>query len=215
MADLFVCLVQAQTGFGKFLRRLGSYPYTHVSLCLSPELTDFVTYARKNHYTPLDAGFMHEYRDFYAFADDMQGVQMRIHRIPLSASAEQQVRAFIHACETDVNQRFNLFSMLTMPLLHGFRIAGTHNCMSFAARAVELSGAVTMDRPYWKYNLQELDALLTSYFYFEGELERLPSPCHGAYMQRPPFFRTLLRAIGSILQLLKRCLFDRNQLGDT
>ena len=39
--------------------------------------------------------------------------------------------------------------------------------MSFVSRIVELSGAVFMDKPFHKYNIKELDALLKPYEYRE------------------------------------------------
>lgn len=60
-----------------------------------------------------------------------------------------------------------MYSMLTMPIVHGFQMDGAHNCISFVGKVVELSGAVRMTKPYYRYDIRELDALLTPYLYTE------------------------------------------------
>ena len=67
MKRIYICLVAAHTGLGQCVRRFSDYPYTHIAVSLDASLTDFVTYSRRRHSLPLDAGFMHEYRDYYAF----------------------------------------------------------------------------------------------------------------------------------------------------
>ncbi len=165
MKYIYIVLIQAHTGLGRFARKLTHYNYTHIAVCTDRHLTDFITYSRRRHYLPLDAGFMHEYRDYYAFGDH-QKVRVKVFRLPVRNANYADILRFISQCETDESQMFNLFSMMTMPLLHGFRIYKSHNCMSFTARVIALSGAVNMDKPYYRYSIKEMDALLQKYAFF-------------------------------------------------
>lgn len=213
MKTIYICLIAAHTGLGKFVRRLTGYPYTHIAVSLEESLTDFVTYSRRKHDVPLDAGFMHEYRDYYAFGKH-RTVRMKVFALPVSTDAHVRILQFISACENDGAQMFNLFSMVTMPLVHGFRIYKAHNCMSFTAKILSLSGAVKMNRPYWKYDIREMDELLDGHLYFEGELERMASPDYESYMEKPPFWQRLSVSAGTIVTLTERCLFARSRIED-
>ena len=57
--------------------------------------------------------------------------------------------------------------MATMSLFHGFRIYKALNCMSFVSKIIELSNSVSMSKKYYKYNIKELDILLSNYKYKE------------------------------------------------
>lgn len=83
--------------------------------------------------------------------------------------------------------RFNLFSMATMPIIGGFRIPHTENCMSFTAKCIELSGKVKMKRPYWQYIIKEIDELLSDYRFFEGRILRGEIPDNNYMTAFEPF----------------------------
>ena len=50
-----------------------------------------------------------------------------------------------------------------MGIFHGFRIYKTYNCMSFVGKILEMTGAVYMDRKYYRYTIEELEELMASY----------------------------------------------------
>ena len=65
---IYIVLVKAHTGLGKAARVLsGGYEYSHIAVCMDDSFEDFITFSRKRHYAPFDAGFMHETRDCYCF----------------------------------------------------------------------------------------------------------------------------------------------------
>ena len=56
---VYVVLVKALTGLGKFSRKINKYEYTHIAVSLKQEMEDFDTFSRRSHYTPFNAGIMH------------------------------------------------------------------------------------------------------------------------------------------------------------
>lgn len=181
--ELFIVLIRAHTGLGKFARLFTGYPYTHIAVSLDRSLTDFVSYSRRYHSFPFDAGFTHEYRDYYAFGHH-RDVKVKVYRLCPDDAHAEAVRKFLARCESDPDEVFNLYAMMTMPLLHGLRIRNAHNCMSFTAKVIELTGCVQLDKPYYRYSIPELDACLTGQPSFEGSLPRIRSAGYQTYMQR-------------------------------
>ena len=115
------------------------------------------------------------------------------------------ILSHISKCENDEDMLFNLFSMATMPVIGGFRIAHTENCMSFTARCIELSGCCELKRPYWRYSIKDIDEMLSTDFrYFEGRIVRHKVPDDG-YMTPFEPVRYLFGMIRLFSKLTCRC----------
>lgn len=178
--NLYIVLITAHTALGAVARKVTKFPYTHVSISREETLTQFVSFSRRKHYAPFDAGFTYEYRDTYAFGAH-DSFRAKVFCVPCKDEAVMQ---WIETIAQDSEYVFHLYGMLTMPLLHGFEMHKAHNCMTFAAKAIALTKAVPLAKPYYHYNLQDIDALLTDYCVFEGELPVKDTPQHPGYMQK-------------------------------
>lgn len=205
MRYIYIVLIKAHTALGSIARMITKYDYTHAAVCLDGRFEDFISYSRRRHYLPFDAGFTHEKRDFYAFGN-YSNVKVKIFRLPADNEHYDRVMDFISRCENDSEQMFNLFSMVTMPVIHGFNIYRTHNCMSFVMNIAALSGAVRPERSCCKYNIKEIDELLENYFYAEGYLKRKHSEEYEKYMEKPPLWEYLHYGAAMISELAKRMI---------
>ena len=163
---IYVVLVKALTGLGKFARLTGKYDYTHIAVCLDEKLDKFYTFSRRKHYAPFDSGFMVETLDCYAFGKH-KDVKLKVFKIPVSAENKDNIKKYIDNISNDSEYIFNFFSMITMSIFRGFKIYKAHNCMSFVTKIIELSDAVNMSKPYYKYNIKQIDELLIEYLYKE------------------------------------------------
>lgn len=206
MKKIYIVLIKAHTALGAAARAVTKYEYTHIAVCLDKRLNDFITFSRRRHFAPLDAGFMHEYRDYYAYGK-YRKFKAKVFEIPVDEGRYEDITRFISQCENDSEQIFNLFSMMTMPILHGFRIYKAHNCMSFAAKIIKLSGAIDMRRPYFKYSIKDMDALLKGYEYFEGYIRRTPSAGYEKYMEKPTACELVSTGANTFFTLVARMIF--------
>ncbi len=163
---IYVVLVKALTGLGKFARLTSKYDYTHVAICLDEEFDEFYTFSRRKHYSPFDCGFMIEALDCYAFGKH-KDVKLKIFKVPVSKENKEKIEKYIENVSRDSEYIFNFFSTITMSILHGFKIYKAHNCMSFVSKIIELSDTINMSKAYYKYNIKEIDQLLTEYLYKE------------------------------------------------
>lgn len=163
---IYVVLVKALTGLGKFARLTSKYDYTHIAVCLDENLDKFYTFSRRKHYSPFDCGYMVETLDCYAFGKN-KDVKLKIFKVPVLKENKEKIKKYINKVSSDSNYIFNFYSMITMSFFHGFKIYKAHNCMSFVSKIIELSGAVNMSKTYYKYNIKEIDELLSEYIYKE------------------------------------------------
>lgn len=202
---LYVVLVRAHTGLGKVTRTLFGYEYTHIAVCFDRKLEDFVTFSRRRHFAPFDAGFMHEKREHYAFGK-YAGVKVKVFRLPVQAECYRKIQEFV-VNEELTDGPFNFYSMVTMPLIHGFLIPGAHNCMSFVGKIIELSGVVKLKKPYYRYNIREMDELLTSFFVKEGILRKKVCAEDTVYMERVGIAENTSDFIKLNRELINRIVF--------
>lgn len=168
---IYVVLVKALTGLGKFARLTSKYDYTHIAVCLDEKFDKFYTFSRRKHYSPFDCGFMIETLDCYAFGRH-KDIKLKIFKVPVSKENKEKVEKYIENVSKDSEYIFNFFSMMTMSIFHGFKIYKAHNCMSFVSKIIELSDTVNMSKAYYKYNIKEIDELLTEYLYKEDFFEK-------------------------------------------
>lgn len=163
---IYIVLVKALTGLGKFARRFSKYEYTHIAVCINKNIDDFITFSRKKHYTPFNSGFMHETLDCYAFGNN-EKIKLKIFKLPVTIENKKIIEQYIKKVANDNEYIFNLYSMATMSLFHGFRIYKAHNCMSFVSKILKLSKSVNMTKNYYKYSIKDIDILLSDYKYKE------------------------------------------------
>lgn len=204
---IYVVLVKALTGLGKFARLTSKYEYTHIAVCLDEKLDKFYTFSRKKHYAPFDCGYMIETLDCYAFGKH-KNVKLKVFKIPVSKENKNEIKKYIKKVSADSKYIFNFFSMITMSAIHGFKIYKAHNCMSFVSKIIELTGTVKISKPYYKYNIKEMDELLTDYLYKEKYYKKKKIETKG-YMNRVGFIRNMAYFIKLIAQLTYRMVFKR------
>ena len=201
---IYVVFVKALTGLGKFSRMLNHYEYTHIAVSLDGVLEDFVTFSRKAHHAPFMAGFMHEKREHYAFGPHKK-VKVKVYKLPVSPVKYVKIQKYIEEIEQDEEYIFNLYGMLTMPILHGLPIYKAHNCMSFVSKIIKLSGVVRMKKPFYKYNIPDMDNLLSGFdakvFYLEKKRE------DKAYMRKISILQNVKAFLSLNGKLIQRLMF--------
>ena len=205
---IYVVLVKALTGLGKFARLTNKYEYTHIAVCLDEKLDKFYTFSRKKHYSPFDCGYMIESLDCYAFGKNKK-VKLKVFKIPVSPKNKEEIEKYIKNISNDSKYIFNFFSMVTMSIFRGFKIYKSHNCMSFVSKIIELTDTVKISKPYYKYNIKELDELLIDYFYNEDYYEKKKIETKG-YMDYVGIIRNTRYFIKLNIQLIYRMIVKRN-----
>lgn len=206
---IYVVLVKALTGIGKFARLTSKYDYTHIAVCLDEKFDKFYTFSRKKHYSPFDCGFMIETLDCYAFGKH-NDVKLKIFKLPVSKENKNKIIKFIKKVSKDPKYIFNFFSMITMPIFHGFKIYKSYNCMSFVSKIIELSNTVNMSKAYYKYNIREIDELLIKYLYKEDFFKKQKIEKE-EYMKYVGILKNILNFINLNIKLTYRLIVKGNE----
>ena len=205
MKHIYIVLIESYTGLGKILKKFTGYRYEHIAVSLDKSLKEFYSFSRRQHHHPFNAGFMKEYRDYYAF-EEYQKFYSKIFSIPVTNEHYDEICRFIEKLSQDDEQIFNLFAMLTTPIIHGFRVYKAHNCMDFTARVIEMAG-VNLDKPFYKYDIPDIEKLLDGYPMKEGYVKRLDSEDYEKYVEKSDIFTGAFEFLRAVVTLTKRCIF--------
>lgn len=209
---IYVVLVKALTGLGKFARLTGKYDYTHIAVCLDENLDKFYTFSRKKHYSPFDSGYMVETLDCYAFGKN-KNVKLKVFKVPVSKIKKEKIEEYINKVSNDTRYIFNFYSMITMSICHGFKIYKAHNCMSFVGKVIEMTNAVNMKKAYYKYNIKEMDELLSEYLFREEFFEKKKIETK-EYMNYVGIIKNIVYFIKLNSRLIYRVIFKRKKDDD-
>ena len=67
---------------------------------------------------------------------------MKIFKVPVDKDSYNEIVDTINRFEKDKDNIFNIYSMVTMPIIHGFQIYKAYNCMSFVGLILKKTNAV-------------------------------------------------------------------------
>ncbi len=167
MKNLYVMFTRTGTIVGKMIRTVTNYEFSHVSLALSDDLREFYSFSRKRINVPLYAGFMKEKRSYYTLGRESK-TRVKIFKIPVSDKTYEKVKNFVIKTANDKEVIYNLFSLLTMPIFHGFETYKQYTCIGFVNEVLAKTGAIKFYKPTYKYTLKELEKVLKSYLFLDG-----------------------------------------------
>ena len=80
--------------------------------------------------------------------------------------------------------------------------------MDFTARVIEMAG-VNLDKPFYKYDIPDIEKLLDGYPMKEGYVKRLDSEDYEKYVEKSDIFTGAFEFLRAVVTLTKRCIFRK------
>ena len=167
MKNLYVMFTRTSTMVGKMIRVVTKYEFSHVSLALSDDLTEFYSFARRNMNNAIDGGFVKEKRYYFTHGKESR-TRVKIFKIPVEDEVYYQVKSFVKQIASDDEVIYNLFSLITMPIVHGIQPYKQYTCISFVSEALSKTGLIKFNKPTYKYTPKELERILKKYLFLDG-----------------------------------------------
>ena len=172
-ADHYIYLVISETPskFGKMIRRFARITYNHASIAFDEDLKQLYSFGRRQNKVPLDAGLVLEYPERFSLRKASR-VNVRIYKIPVSQrqylAGKQRLREIAHDPE---GYLYNLYSVLSFPLLRGFQTYKAYSCAEFSAHLLRHMNVLTDTwKPEYTYTPEEIADSIGLDVYFEGNL---------------------------------------------
>jgi len=206
---IYIVAVRENTGVAKLARAVLKYEYSHIALCMDESLTDFITFSRRKYNLPLDSGFMRETRNCFGDIDAPE-FKAKVFKIEITEDEYSEIEDLIYEIEHDKEYMFNVLSMITMPIFKGFELYKTHNCLSFIGKILSKVATIELDKPFYKYSIEDFDTLLTEYTHFEGMIKKDDRHADG-YMDKCGFLMNLRVGTKTLGTLFLRLFKKRHQ----
>lgn len=202
---LYFMISSTPTRMGYLIRKIGHNQYNHTSIALDASFKQLYGFARKQHCI-LVGGLALETMDRYTLrkVDEIDAV---IFRVPVSKQQYQYVKEKVLSIYHDEEYMYNLYSVLSYPMLGGFKTYKAYSCIEFVLHILDELGFV-IPMPHQCGRPDDLLYILKDYVYFQGNLLdycslREPDP----YYYAPMDLEMLKKNIDGFKELTRRTLF--------
>ena len=206
---IYVVISRTQTGFAKWIRRIGRLEYNHSAIGLDAELRELYAFSRPQHHAIFQARLVRETLNRYTW-DGKIGTPVVVFKLPVSKNDYESLQGEITKISCDTEYLYNLFSVLTYPFTHGFETYKSYNCTEFVAHVLQ-EMKYPLSRPAYEYRPDDLVQILEPYRVFEGDL-RDYMQCHDTdeqYFERYSFGMAY-RNFRGIMQIIGRTYFHKS-----
>ena len=130
---VYVILTRTPTKFAGLIRKIMRKKYNHASISFSDDFKDVYTMGRYRHTTPIIAGPIKEHSERLSLRRE-KSIPCVIYKVPVSL---EQYKNGMEAVNQIMQNReqylYNLYSVLSYPLLRGFSTYKAFSCSEFVA----------------------------------------------------------------------------------
>ena len=165
---IYVVISRTQTKFGSFLRKMGRLEYNHTSLGLDANLNEIYAFARPQYSGIFLGRLVRESLVRYTLKNE-NSVPIKVFKLPVSHTELSNLREELQTIISDREYVYNLFSVLTYPITHGFSTYKAFNCTEFVAHILkELN--FPLEKPAHAYRPDDFSKILEQYIIFAGDI---------------------------------------------
>ena len=185
---VYVSFIKTNTPFGRLVRKVTGWKYSHVNICLDSKLHRFYAFGRASYKSNLLANFNVDYKSNYTLLKDIP-VDITYYKIPVTKDEYDKIKDFIDDIQEDGEYIFNFLSMITTTILHGFEIYKSYNCITFISKIFSFISSIKLSKKYYKYDLNELEDEVKSFYYKQETYYYKMIEDNNKYFDDIPYFK--------------------------
>ncbi len=136
---VYVLLSRTQTKFARAIRTVAKQHYNHVSISTDIGFNKLYAFARPRHNAVLLGRLVEESLVRYTLGND-EAVPVMVYKIPVSDRHHAWIEKTLAEMAWNEKYMYNLFAVLSYPLLKGYSMADTYTCVEFVARLLQRGG---------------------------------------------------------------------------
>lgn len=156
-----------KTKIGKMIRKVTHYPYSHVSVALSPDLPVIYSFARHYKNTPFYGGFVNESR--LRYCNEAGLARIMVCAVPVTRRQYEMASEYIN--EVTQNKRkylYNVISAAFAPMHIRVCIDRAYTCIEFAIELLSHCGVEGAPEPGRFCSIQKLIGIYGKFAVYEG-----------------------------------------------
>ena len=197
MKELYIVFIASNYKTGKTIRFLTGKKYNHVAIALSPELSEFYSFARSNHYEPLSGGYQIESPERYLKGENV-GSEIKVCKIRVSDKKFDRITNKLHQYRLNKDDTlYNFFDIVTYPFKKHLCLKNAHTCVSFVQEVLEIDFFLSIGR---------LEYILRNNVIYEGKISDICTTYNlvREYYQKYPLTEKYTRYATDLASLLER-----------
>lgn len=212
---IYIVISETPTEFGRMIRKFAKIKYNHASIAFDENLKQLYSFGRHQYKNPLNAGLVKEYPERFTLRR-FSRINVRIYRVPVTKEQYTLGKSRILEIKHDSDgYLYNLFSVLSFPVLKGFHTYKAYSCAEFVAHMVRTMGIeLDSDKQNCEYTPEEIGRHINSCLFFEGNLLdycREDEPIAGNFFDNPGYRQTAKTSCVLPAKLLYRKIRFRNK----
>lgn len=168
---IYVMLSSTGTKFAKTIRKIGKQQFNHSSISLDPDLRRTYGFARPQHNAVLMGRLVRESLERYTLGTD-EHVEIAVFKIPVTEEEYDWVKKELALRLNNEEYMYNLFSVLTYPLLKGYSVENMYTCIEFVAYIMKKLGYL-LEKPACKYTPDDLLTYFDDRLVYRGDVRGL------------------------------------------
>lgn len=199
MKELYIVFIASNYKTGKTIRFLTGKKYNHVAIALSPELSEFHSFARNNHYEPLSGGYQIESPERYLKGENL-GSEIKVCKIRISDKKFERITDRLRQYSLNREDTlYNFFDIVTYPFKKHLCLKNAHTCVSFVQEILEIDFFLSIGR---------LEYLLRNHVIYEGKISEICKTYDFVkeYYEKYPLTEKYIRYAVDMASLLERLL---------
>lgn len=142
--EVYIVFTDTKTSMAKIIKSYTRYPFSHVSLSFSKDLTQMYSFGRKQAGNALTTGFVKEdIRDSL-----FQQADCAVCKLELSEDSYFKVLGYVQEMEREQEGfKFNFSGLLAVVMRYPSKRKDAYFCSQFVAEALEAGGIRIADKP--------------------------------------------------------------------
>lgn len=212
---IYIVLSQTPTKFGRAIRKFAGITYNHASIAFEEDLRYLYSFGRYQHANPLNAGLVREHPERFTLRR-YSLINVRIYRLPVTKAQFTLGKSRILQIKHDrEGYLYNLFSVLSYPVLRGFGTYKAYSCAEFVAHMIRHMGIeLTPGKRDYQLTPEEIGRRFHDNLIFEGNLleywQHAPSVRHN-FFDHPGYRTTIKTSLSLPVRLLYRKIRFRSR----
>ncbi|MFQ6791425.1 MAG: hypothetical protein ACLRT4_01340 [Thomasclavelia sp.] len=166
--NIYLMISKTSTRFGYMIRKVGGIQYNHCAISLDRNLDELYSFARIQHNSMFLTGIVKETVSRYTLNGSKE-IDVVVFKIPVTLTQYLKAQEEIMYLYGQDDYLYNLFSVLTYPLTHGFATYQSYTCIEFVIHILESIG-FEFEYPGYSYRPDDLLDLFADYIYYQGDL---------------------------------------------
>lgn len=209
---IYILVSQTPTRFGKLIRKAAKIEYNHASIAFDEKLYELYSFGRYQNKVPILAGLVKEYPERFSLRKEKY-VKVKIFKVPIEHKSYLLAQNKIYnMLDNHHEYLYNLFSVLTYPLLKGFTTHKAYTCCEFVILLLEEMGLNRyINKKSCKITPRDFEFMFEDYLHYEGNLlDYCDNPYKSKFFfERPRYIYSNWQSFIVILKLLYRSTIQK------